>query len=126
MSNQKVPHYLILIKGKEEGEVFIMATEDLMVHGFETLKQTKDYFLESYGNAHSRSYEGSMSACVHFMQFQPHIVRFESLDDIKNRIAAEDPHVHSLTSIAGRMLGISCRKEAYKIWKESESAPLIK
>jgi hypothetical protein len=97
-----------------------------MIQGFETLKEAKDYFLESYGDAHYRSFEGSMSACVHFMQFQPHIVRFESIEDVKNRIAAEEPHIFSMTSIAGRMLGISCRKEAYKIWEESESAPLIK
>jgi hypothetical protein len=121
----KDPRFLVLVRGGGKKDVYIMATDDGVVQGFVTDKDAKDYFLHSYESGYSRSYVGSMSACIHFLQYQPRVVGFKDLDDIKQRIASDPPRLVSLWGEAGGMKAVTCRPEAYDIWDKAESVPLI-
>jgi len=119
------PKVLVLVCKAQTKQVFIMANDDGTVRGFTDERQARNCWRRSYDAAHARSYEGSMSACIHFMFFQPRIVRFKDLQDIKDRIASDPPRLVQLSHNSGFMKAITCRKEAYAIWKAAEPVPLI-
>jgi hypothetical protein len=79
--------------------VVILNTSDkywLMLHkdgphaysvlGWNNLDKALAYFEEGYRQSHQRNYEGSMSACINYIQFQPRIVEFADLADLENRL----------------------------------------
>lgn len=123
----KEPRFLVLVRGSSDTkDVYIMANDDGSVRGFASEDDVNNFFLRSYGSAHARSYEGSMSACMHFIQYMPHFVEFKGLEDVKQRIAADPPVLVKLWGIAGGMKAVTCRPEAYDIWHKAKSVPLIK
>lgn len=122
---KKEPRFLVLLRGANEKDVYIMASDEGKIHGFITEDEANKYFLRAYEEKHSQSFEGSMSACVHFIQFQPRVVGFEDLEDIKRRIASDPPRLVLMVGQAGGLNAITCRPEAYEIWNKAESVPLI-
>jgi hypothetical protein len=124
MSNEDVAKCLVLVKGSDEN-VYIMATKDGAIQGFKNIKSAKKYFSDIYDEAHSLSYERSMSACIHYIQFMPRVVEFEDFENVKNCIAAEEPHLFVLHSIAGSMNAINCRPGAKALWDAGHPPELI-
>lgn len=92
---------------------------------FETIEKGLDYFEDGYNRFHNRGYESSMSACVNFIQFTPSIVEFKDLEEIKNNIAAEEPRLVVVSSISGRMTGITTKKEAISYYEKGAVPSLI-
>ena len=56
--------------------------------------------LPNYNSYHNRDYTWSMSAAVHYINFSPLVVRFESLDDIDKHVHP-DKMVYQKNSFAG-------------------------
>lgn len=54
--------------------------------GWEDVNRGLYYFQEGYRQKHRQSYEGSMSACINFIQFQPRIVEFADMADLEARL----------------------------------------
>lgn len=54
--------------------------------GWDSLDRARYYFEEGYQQKHRQNYEGSMSACINFIQFQPRIVEFADLADLEARL----------------------------------------
>ena len=74
------------------------------VHAFPTETAARAYFEDAYSRNHCRSYEASMSACVHYILFQPRIVGPLSSTQIK-RVVGATMDTHELSTIAGHALG---------------------
>ena len=88
---------------------YIMLNDDYKVMAFGKKKNAHKYFEQSYEAAHHRSYEGSMSACVHFIMFQPEVVGPVDIDQIKEAVGTGS-QAYSLMSPAGAMNGMLLEK----------------
>jgi hypothetical protein len=104
--------------------VILANSDDRSIRGWHTLREAKAHFEDSYNTAHSRSYEGSMSACVNFMFFNYSIIETD-LEEIKGKIAAEDPGTLRISHISGRITGITTRPEAKDFWDRGVKPSLI-
>lgn len=116
---------IIFVLIKFDGRIFIMADDKFNISAFTSVKSAIKHFESEYDNSHVRSYEASMSACMHFIQFQPRIV-VAYFDVIKNEIAAEEPRGFELNCISGFMKGITTREGVEKFWEEGKAPRLIK
>lgn len=106
---------------------FILLTNpDGVVSGFESEKQGCNSFEQAYNRGHARGYEGSMSACIHFIFYQPSIVYFTNIEAVKKIL--KDPIILiSSWSAAGSMYGLQCKvKEARTLWNKGMKPRLIR
>ena len=115
--------FIALILAEEK--VYILANNDFDVIGFSTLKKAKNYFENSYKSAHTRSYEGSMSACLNYITFQPSIIEIKDANDIKNNIANERLETVRLSHVSGFMNAIKTRESARELWSSGIKPKLI-
>ena len=116
--------YIVLIES-EENYYILVNSKDYSVLGFSTEKEGIEYFEKAYKSCHSRSYEGSMSACLNFLIFRPSIIKIEDLEDIRDNIAAEKPHKITLSHVSGSMDVITTREKAKELWKSGKKPRLI-
>lgn len=88
--------YWLMLAKEEEGNGFCILGWDSMARGV-------NYFEEAYNRAHSRGYEPSMSACINFVQLQPKVVAFDSIEDLEKKLlpkgACRSPH--RLSTVSG-------------------------
>jgi len=115
---------IVLIQGSE-GAVFIMADKDNSIMSFESTQKALDFFETPYNDNHKRSYEASMSACIHYIFFQPIIITVKDIEEITNKIAAANPKNYRMHHISGTMYGISTRSSALKYWEKGIRPELI-
>lgn len=110
----------------EVDKKFILMTDkDGVVSGFESERQGCESFERAYDRGHSRGYEGSMSACLHFVFYQPSIVYFANTEAVK-KILKEPIVLISSWSAAGSMYGLQCKvKETKAIWNKGTKPKLI-
>lgn len=79
--------------------VSILSTGDdkfwlLLVHeehqfsilGWESLDRALAYYQDGYRRKHRQNYEGSMSACINYIQFQPRIAEFADITDLEAKL----------------------------------------
>ena len=80
-----------------------------------------------YHQAHGRGFERSMSACVHFLFFQPSVIQFEDTDDLLSFIENEDGKVmpYSLSSVAGSLSGFKCTEAGEARWESGTKPTLL-
>lgn len=84
---------------------YILTTNDYSILAWGSVDDALAYFEDGYMESHGRSYESSMSACIHAMTFQPVIVTLpDSIEELKGLIG--EIKLFSLGSISGRMSGI--------------------
>lgn len=104
----------------------LMTSHDGSIEAFATEQEAMDFFTKGYNRSHQRSYQGSMSACIHYIFFQPVIVRFDS--DTALKAALEGPPYSLVTAhnIAGSMCGFQLKEEAVTLLKtQGTSVKLI-
>jgi hypothetical protein len=97
------------------------------VRAFHTETDGVRYFEDSYNRAHSRSYEGSMSACINWMYLQPSIVMVDNLADLITKFAEPDGTV-KLMDVGNnlcRVTGVNVTNKAKKLWDEGIKPRLI-
>lgn len=80
---------------------------------------------DAYNETHQRGYEGSMSACIHHMGYQPSVILTAGVDDIKSRIITDEQKVFRMSGMAGRMEGIETRTGAVDLWENGAKPRLI-
>ena len=115
--------FIALILAEEK--VYMLANDEFDVIGFSTLRKAKNYFENSYKSAHSRSYEGSMSACLNYITFQPSIIEIKDVEDIRNNIAEEKPKTVRLSHLSGFMNAITTREGVKELWNSGIKPKLI-
>ena len=106
---------------------FLVLTQDRNIRVFESRGDGLRYYEDSYTRAHRRNYEGSMSACVNWMQFQPSIVEVEEpvLENIAAKILDPALSVVALNSASGHYVVACTRPEAEQLWDEGVKPRLI-
>jgi len=98
------------------------------IKGYESVVEALRSFEDAYNQAHDRGYSWSMSAVIHWMQFQPSIVKLGTdMDVVRKMLADPDkPSVTGLTSMAGKMNGLLLKKDAGEAaWNAGEHPRLI-
>lgn len=116
--------YLALIKDSKDN-VYIVLNDNKSINGFTSLKQGCKAFEDAYNANHSRSHEASMSACLHFIQFQPKITAKPVIEADLPAIAIDPPRATELTSISGRFIGLQIKPEYHHLYETGVSPKLI-
>jgi len=93
-----------------EEKKYLVVDGDKHVIAYNTKKEAAGYFERSYELAHRRSYEASMSACFHFIQYNPRVVGPLTLEEVK-KAAGDDPEVFSMWGGAGGIDGLLLKNE---------------
>lgn len=110
---------------KSEGEVFIHCDQQGRILVSETPAEIVKDMENTYNEFHARNYESSMSACIHYIFFQPRVVTVKDIEEIKEHIAAEQPRHVSLSHVSGYAHAITCRPEAMSYWEKAAKPQLI-
>lgn len=66
----------------------VMTDKAGMIAAFETEQKALEYFEGGYTAGHRRSYESSMSACIHAITFRPKVLTFNDFDELKAALFA--------------------------------------
>ncbi len=119
------PFAAVLVKA--DGDYYLKLTDDNTLAWFPTVEEGLASFTHQFDGHHARSYEGSMSACIHYIYFQYALVPFESVDTMKKALISSDPpEVTQLSHVSGWMTGIKAdRKKAAPIWEKAKKPALI-
>jgi len=82
-------------------------------------------FERAYNEAHDRSYEGSMSACIAYISAQPAIVELNDLTEISKIVIISDEGTVN-GALVGGCKGALCRPEiAKELWSKGKNPRLI-
>jgi len=108
-----------------DDKVFINCDKEGTIYANEVPSDTIQTIEDTYNKMHDRSYESSMSACIYHIFFNPRVVTVKDVDEIKNCIADEEPHLRSMHHVSGHAYGITCRPESLKYWEEAAQPRLI-
>lgn len=110
---------------KVNTEVFILIDQDNQVIGFKNLADGVRYFEQGYAKAHRRSYEGSMSACIAFLQVQPAIITVSGIPEIEDMVG-DSPRASALSGVATPGLrGIKVLPEHAHRWDTGRHPKLV-
>ena len=77
---------------------------------------------KAYISCHTRSYEGSMSACINFITFRYKVIKIKE-EDLKDLIF--DTTVHKCRNMSGGFLGVKLKPEMYHIMEKGAEPKLI-
>ncbi len=56
------------------------------IQGWPNKQDALNYFTSGYNQSHDRGYEGSMSACINYILFQPVVLSFDGLQDMIQKL----------------------------------------
>lgn len=93
---------------KSDGRVYMCLNEDGSIRGFRSLQEGVDAFKAPYDRSSARGYEGSMSALIHRITFQPRIVAAPAAESLKGAVVADGARATRVSNVSGSMLGAPC------------------
>lgn len=95
-----------------DGKVYVLVNDDNSIAASESVDGIIMRFQDRYNRRHALSYEGSMSACLNYIFFQPAAVWYDNLDSLRASLFAglrdEDIRVYTVTNISGGFRGLLC------------------
>lgn len=127
-------HIALVKKSGHDGEpdeVFIVAAEtdeeEIVVAGYETLEEGQKIWSGNYNRSHLRSYESSMSACMHSIMFQPRIHELVNVKELQKLVKNEDGFAMpvSLSCVAGQVMAFQGTDYASKAYETATTVELI-
>lgn len=101
---------------KVEGNLYL-PFNDNSVYADKSRKKVKREMEVTYNNKHKQGYEGSMSACIHMIQFQPHVITIPAEESAIMELLEPSPNGNGrvqpikLSSPSGRMIVLKFRDE---------------
>ena len=117
--------------GEEPDRYFVNATTEgerpevlISYDEAELLKQWSD----TYNERHNRSYESSMSACIHYIFYNPAVAQVEGMKGLLELLTHEDGKVTPvhLSNVAGFATAFECKpEEGKKAYDEATPVELI-
>lgn len=116
---------IAVVSFRVDNNVYLLADANGNVTGFTNVVAALDTFENVYGRGHGRSFEGSMSACIHFMTYE---IRCHEIDEVQSLVSTvvEIPtKLATISSLAGVMRGIVCTGPNAVSWHESGLAPRL-
>ncbi len=122
------PFAIALVKADGEYYVLVNRDEHHSVAGFGSVHAGLAFYEEKYERKHRSGYEQSMSACINYIFFQPAIVEFKGVEELREALGlGADPTLCSLSHVSGFMSGIRAdREKAAPIWDKAEKPILIR
>lgn len=114
---------------KADGEYYVLVNRgDNSVAGFRSIDAGLQFYEEKYERKHRSGYEQSMSACINYIFFQPAIVEFTGVEELREALGlGVDPTLCTLSHVSGFMSGIRAdREKAAPIWDKAEKPILIR
>jgi hypothetical protein len=120
------PFAVVLIK-TDDLIVLMYNREKTFVQAFHTETDAVRWFEDGYNRAHSRSYEGSISACINRITLQPSVIVVENMDALVREFAEPDGTVRLMqagTSLAW-VYGVDVTSKAQKRWADGVKPRLI-
>lgn len=117
MSDPQQPEAWLILLRKSKDESFIMTDDALSgaMLAFTTKEEALTFFEQSYNTLHSKGAQGSASAMIHWMTFDPMVVPAASLNVMNAEWFQRNERgaitTYSLTSIAGRLNGVPLTPE---------------
>lgn len=118
---------IVLMKSDEK--YYVVVDDDNSIGTYKTAGEALGSFEDLYERNHARSFEGSMSACINWMSFQPAVVWFEDVEGIRRALFSgirdEDIRVHSVRNVSGGFRGLLCGPGVESIWTEAPKPALI-
>jgi len=119
--------YVALVKF--DGHIGAMCDRDnSTVAAFKTKKEGEGVFESGYNAGHTRSYEGSMSACMNFIQFQPKVIKVKDGVELQTILGVGPYHRLDCRAISGFMSMIVAKKpnpDLEKIFETGSTPRLI-
>lgn len=107
-------------------EYYIVTNKDNSIAAYKTVEDGLSTVEKMYNKKHYSNYEGSMSACINWMTFQPAIISFDSIETLAKALLTQEPRVFALSHVSGFMNGIRCDKaKAKKVWDRARKPELI-
>ena len=112
---------------KTNAGYFLMTNEEhKCIQGFKSEEEGLRSFEAKYHDALSRGGSWPASACIHMIEFQPAIVKFNDIEEIKKCIPKKWS-VFSLSAVSGYYSGIKLKKKEGKAaWKRGKEPRLMK
>lgn len=108
----------------------LMTDHEGVVVGYPSELEAIASFEDTYERKHRQSYEGSMSACIHSLFFQPSVITIREVADLEPLVKRnEDGSVGlaSMRTVAGSMTGLVLNLEAGKAaWERGAKPRLIR
>jgi hypothetical protein len=97
-----------------------------------TTEKALAFYEQGYARKHMQSYEGSMSACINWMQFQPSVVTL-SLEEVRplvdwkkdektGKLCAQ---VQRVSGLSGGFDGITLLSSAEAVWEAGAKPKLV-
>ena len=104
------------------GEWYFYMNEDGTFRGDVEILDLIHPIEEAYMSCHTRSYEGSMSACINFITFRYKVIKIKE-EDLKDLIF--DTNIYKGHNISGRFTGVKLKPEMYHIMEKGAEPKLI-
>lgn len=128
MPRKASPLHALLIKAGTPTAYYLMTDREGMVSAFKSVAEAVGHFETGYNRKHAQGYEGSMSACINSMFFQPAAISMtlEDLGKLVERDADGVMHLSRLSHVSGFMNGIPCKLDAAaKLWQKGSKPRVI-
>lgn len=119
------PFFVALIKTEQH---ISFMTNDGVIQGWTSLQKALDYWTGGYNRKHRSSYEGSMSACIHYISFQPRVIQVpgdteeERLEFLKSQVDLP-ASLMTFSNVSGRMQGVPLSAEKGLALYETGTSP---
>lgn len=125
MPKELKPVWVAMVKG--EARLFLLMTEEPvhLIRGWKSEAEAAAYFTDSYNRKHDQSYEGSISACIHFIQYQPKILRFKDMEELKATLLTDDIQLYSLWAVSGGFTAIECHNSKAQAAYDAGISPAL-
>lgn len=109
---------VVMLRNSKD-ELFVLMSDKTHIQGFESISSAINCF--GYTDNHARSHEASMSACVHFVMFQPKAIPVSSKSDMDEILGGPPYRSFYLTNVSGRYYGMLAQGEkARQIYDNGE------
>jgi len=118
-------NWIALVK-TAKGIFIVLDDSNEAILGFVDQADGLRYYEDAYHRAHGRSYEGSMSACINWMAYQPSIVELtdEEISGLLERDEEGHTYACSLWHTSGGMTGVKCNDSAEAVWERGAKPKL--
>ena len=116
---------IVCILKTSSGYFLMVNEESKCIQGFKSEEAGLRSFEDKYHDALSRGGSWPASACIHMLEFQPAIVKFKSIEEIKQCIP-KDWSVFSISAVSGFYNGIKLKKKEGKTaWERGKEPRLM-
>lgn len=113
-----------------DGTYSLMTDHEGVVVGYTSEAKALASFEDAYERKHRQSYEGSMSACIHSLFFQPSVITIRGTEDLEPLVKRDEDGTVGLAemrTVAGSMTGLVLNLEAGKAaWERGTKPRLIR